>query len=284
VTEAVLRGHLHLPLQQVANKFGMCTTAFKKLCRRFGIAKWPHRQLRGIDKKIAALKAELNYSTVDEESARRNLAALEEERARLSRVTIGQTLPGPLSNRGPDLQCGVTLPLSRPMGLEAAAAGASRKRKAETLEPEADKSARSADASALDILASVAGIGASVPLASAAPMQRSQTTHSDSSTAPALAQPVLPDAGGRQLAALHVASFSTASSSSSSISTPSLAPISPAMGHRAPQLVSPTLCPTPMGEASAAHGARGGFGFGATSSAAPLLDLGMLISILGAQT
>jgi len=84
VTQKELRNHFHLPLHTVAKKFGMCTTAFKKLCRRFGIAKWPHRQLRGIDKKIAALKAELNYSTVDKESACRNLLKLEDEKAKLS--------------------------------------------------------------------------------------------------------------------------------------------------------------------------------------------------------
>mmetsp|Transcript_21786 Transcript_21786/g.49332 ORF Transcript_21786/g.49332 Transcript_21786/m.49332 type:complete len:651 (-) Transcript_21786:138-2090(-) len=89
LTEDILRQHFHLPLQVVAKKFGMCTTAFKKLCRRFSIAKWPHRQLRGIDKRIAALKAELNYCTLDKDSAMRNLSLLEEEKARLSRVALG---------------------------------------------------------------------------------------------------------------------------------------------------------------------------------------------------
>lgn len=46
VSSQVLREHFHLPLHTVAHKFGMCTTAFKKMCRRVGIAKWPHRQVR----------------------------------------------------------------------------------------------------------------------------------------------------------------------------------------------------------------------------------------------
>ena len=45
VTGQTLREHFHLPLHTVAQKFGMCTTAFKKMCRRLGIAKWPHRQV-----------------------------------------------------------------------------------------------------------------------------------------------------------------------------------------------------------------------------------------------
>ena len=45
VTGQTLRDHFHLPLHTVAQRFGMCTTAFKKMCRRLGIAKWPHRQV-----------------------------------------------------------------------------------------------------------------------------------------------------------------------------------------------------------------------------------------------
>ena len=45
VTGQMLRENFHLPLHTVAKKFGMCTTAFKKLCRRLDIPKWPHRQV-----------------------------------------------------------------------------------------------------------------------------------------------------------------------------------------------------------------------------------------------
>jgi len=170
VTEDILREHFHLPLQVVAKKFGMCTTALKKLCRRFGIVKWPHRQLRGIDKKIAALKAELNYSTVDKESARRNLEALEEEKSRLSRVALGHS---PASGSG-FLSKGLSKEAaSRTSSAASAAQAVLRKRKVEGGdEAEANKSARIgsnlfADASALDLLASVAGIRAPGPVSRA---------------------------------------------------------------------------------------------------------------------
>ena len=45
ITERELRQHFHLPLHTAAQKFGICTTAFKKLCRKWKIAKWPHRQV-----------------------------------------------------------------------------------------------------------------------------------------------------------------------------------------------------------------------------------------------
>ncbi|MGB1591484.1 MAG: RWP-RK domain-containing protein [Promethearchaeia archaeon] len=200
VTQKELRNQFHLPLHTVAKKFGMCTTAFKKLCRRFGIAKWPHRQLRGIDKKIAALKAELNYSSVDKETARRNLVALEEEKARLSRVAVGSASA---ARRG----------------------GAGSKRKQHTPEQDMAKSARTAqyysDASALDLLAAVAGIGETV------------------------------STGRRQLAPLHAAS---SSGSNSSISTPGLEPLSPATVPRQQHSVSPLISSAPAGAWGAAVG------------------------------
>ena len=45
MTAETLREHFHLPLLAVAQKFGMCTTTFKKVCRRVGITRWPQRQV-----------------------------------------------------------------------------------------------------------------------------------------------------------------------------------------------------------------------------------------------
>jgi hypothetical protein len=61
-TDKALRENFHLPLAEVARKFGMCTTAFKKLCRKQGIMHWPHRALRSVEKKIASLRAEAKFT------------------------------------------------------------------------------------------------------------------------------------------------------------------------------------------------------------------------------
>jgi hypothetical protein len=45
MTAETLCEHFHLPLLVVAQKFGMCTTTFKKVCRRLGITRWPQRQV-----------------------------------------------------------------------------------------------------------------------------------------------------------------------------------------------------------------------------------------------
>lgn len=63
LSEHVLREHFHLPLSDVAKKFGMCTTAFKKHCRRQGVVQWPQRTLKSLEKKIASLHAEQKFAT-----------------------------------------------------------------------------------------------------------------------------------------------------------------------------------------------------------------------------
>ncbi len=60
---AELREHFNMPLNEVAKKYGMCTTALKKLCRKYGVMQWPHRKLRSLEKKIASLRAEQRYTT-----------------------------------------------------------------------------------------------------------------------------------------------------------------------------------------------------------------------------
>lgn len=143
-----LRQHFHLPLHTAAQKFGICTTAFKKLCRRFGIAKWPHRQLRGIDKKIAALKAELNYATGDREGCWKSLQALQEEKSRISKSTAG-------GSEGE----GVSV-----VSLQDVRRSSSSKKEEETMSCPLSQHERSAClgpescASALDLLAAVAGV------------------------------------------------------------------------------------------------------------------------------
>lgn len=40
-----LQRHFHLPMAEVAKRFGVCTTFFKKACRAHGIKRWPFRKV-----------------------------------------------------------------------------------------------------------------------------------------------------------------------------------------------------------------------------------------------
>merc|ERR1712216_36922 len=51
-----LQRHFDQPLATVARKFGVCTTFFKKVCRFYGIKRWPFRKLKSLEKKISAIE------------------------------------------------------------------------------------------------------------------------------------------------------------------------------------------------------------------------------------
>ncbi|OWZ21575.1 RWP-RK domain-containing hypothetical protein [Phytophthora megakarya] len=57
----MLRPHFEEPLAKVAAHFGICVTLLKKICRRHGIARWPHRQITGLRKSIASMEHAIEY-------------------------------------------------------------------------------------------------------------------------------------------------------------------------------------------------------------------------------
>eukprot|EP00656_Telonema_subtile_P019628 TRINITY_DN2085_c0_g1_i3.p1 TRINITY_DN2085_c0_g1~~TRINITY_DN2085_c0_g1_i3.p1 ORF type:complete len:235 (+),score=33.21 TRINITY_DN2085_c0_g1_i3:169-873(+) len=57
ITFQDLQTHFDQPLAEVARKLNVCTTFFKKICRHFGIKRWPFRKLKSLEKKIALLES-----------------------------------------------------------------------------------------------------------------------------------------------------------------------------------------------------------------------------------
>lgn len=51
-----LAPYFHLPINEVAVKLNVCATILKKICRKNGIQRWPHRKIKSIDKLIATLE------------------------------------------------------------------------------------------------------------------------------------------------------------------------------------------------------------------------------------
>lgn len=82
VTEKKVKENFHLPLTEVAKKFGMCSTAFKKLCRKHGVMQWPYRTLRSLEKKMASLRAEQKF-TNDNNSIEEQIAKLQAKREQI---------------------------------------------------------------------------------------------------------------------------------------------------------------------------------------------------------
>lgn len=47
--------YFHLPINDAAKELGMCLTVLKKICRKHGLKRWPHRKLKSIDKILDSL-------------------------------------------------------------------------------------------------------------------------------------------------------------------------------------------------------------------------------------
>ncbi|CAH0486895.1 unnamed protein product [Peronospora farinosa] len=59
ITLDMLRPHFEKPLAEAANIFGICMTLMKKICRKNGVPRWPHRQIRGLRKSIWSIEKAL---------------------------------------------------------------------------------------------------------------------------------------------------------------------------------------------------------------------------------
>ena len=73
-----LRKCFNMPIAAVARKFGICATLLKKICRRHGIQRWPHRQIRSLQKSIDMLKDSLsNAKGSNRDYIQKKIAAFE---------------------------------------------------------------------------------------------------------------------------------------------------------------------------------------------------------------
>lgn len=59
ITFEDLAKYFHLPINQVAKELGICATILKKICRKNGIPRWPHRKIKSIDKRLIYLQENL---------------------------------------------------------------------------------------------------------------------------------------------------------------------------------------------------------------------------------
>jgi len=76
-----LSKYFHLPINDVAKELGVCATVLKKICRRNGIPRWPHRKIKSLDKMIASLDASVAKNPEDEERIRHEIQTLHNRRS-----------------------------------------------------------------------------------------------------------------------------------------------------------------------------------------------------------
>eukprot|EP00698_Gefionella_okellyi_P000667 TRINITY_DN10592_c1_g1_i1.p1 TRINITY_DN10592_c1_g1~~TRINITY_DN10592_c1_g1_i1.p1 ORF type:complete len:260 (-),score=10.37 TRINITY_DN10592_c1_g1_i1:144-923(-) len=56
VTLEEVSGLFHLPIAQAAEKLSVCVSIVKRICRSFGIPRWPYRKFKSLDRNIHKLR------------------------------------------------------------------------------------------------------------------------------------------------------------------------------------------------------------------------------------
>ncbi|KAK4277311.1 hypothetical protein QN277_015327 [Acacia crassicarpa] len=67
----------HLPIEEAARLVNLCPTVVKKICRKEGLPRWPHRKLKSIMKKVDILRGILNSPGQEAVARARAVAELE---------------------------------------------------------------------------------------------------------------------------------------------------------------------------------------------------------------
>lgn len=72
--------YFHLPIDHAAKKLHICPTVVKKVCRKYGLNRWPYRKIKSIQRQIETLTENLNTPNAEER------ARVEAEIERLQQV------------------------------------------------------------------------------------------------------------------------------------------------------------------------------------------------------
>ncbi|KAK6912857.1 RWP-RK domain [Dillenia turbinata] len=66
LTMSDLAPHFHITMEKAAEEMSLCTTVIKKLCRRQGVSRWPHRKIKSLKKQILNFEKLLKSQNVEE--------------------------------------------------------------------------------------------------------------------------------------------------------------------------------------------------------------------------
>lgn len=74
-----IASYFHLPIAAASREIGICATLLKKICRKYGIPRWPFRKLKSIEKAMVNLIDTLR-STPQEEGVLTQLVRLQRQK------------------------------------------------------------------------------------------------------------------------------------------------------------------------------------------------------------
>ncbi|KAJ0031148.1 hypothetical protein Pint_13716 [Pistacia integerrima] len=61
-----LRNYFHLPIEEAARRLRLCPTVVKKICRRYGLHRWPYRKIKSLERQIQTATPRLNSNDPEE--------------------------------------------------------------------------------------------------------------------------------------------------------------------------------------------------------------------------
>ncbi|KAM3757878.1 hypothetical protein ACB098_01G000800 [Castanea mollissima] len=82
--------HFHLPIEEASRRMKLCPTVLKKICRRYGIHRWPYRKVKSIRRQISNLTASLNSR--DAEARANAQAEIDRLQQELTNVCAGVSI------------------------------------------------------------------------------------------------------------------------------------------------------------------------------------------------
>ncbi|KAF7153329.1 hypothetical protein RHSIM_Rhsim01G0109000 [Rhododendron simsii] len=81
-----LMGYFHLPIEEAAREMKVCPTVMKKISRKHGLKRWPHRKIKSIEKKISTRRQSLNGNDAEERArAQCDIESFQQELASMYR-------------------------------------------------------------------------------------------------------------------------------------------------------------------------------------------------------
>ncbi|CAK7352838.1 unnamed protein product [Dovyalis caffra] len=74
------RQYFHLPIEDASRRLNLCPTVVKKICRKFGMNRWPYRKIKSIQRQLTDLQVLLNSNDAEERArAQAEILRLQEE-------------------------------------------------------------------------------------------------------------------------------------------------------------------------------------------------------------
>ncbi|KAK6251106.1 hypothetical protein QUC31_008701 [Theobroma cacao] len=58
--------YFHLPIEEAARRLDLSVTVLKKICRKYGVLRWPHRKIQSMEKQIVFWTGKLNSNDPEE--------------------------------------------------------------------------------------------------------------------------------------------------------------------------------------------------------------------------